>query len=60
MRTSSPDSIDADAVLAVKAVIALEPGETITIATSNPAHLNRLARLGAQTWDHIRWVDTNE
>ena len=53
--TSSPDALDADAILAGQAaVLAGQPGDTVTIATTNLAHLNRFPGVDAQTWDQIR------
>jgi predicted nucleic acid-binding protein len=51
--TSSPDSLDADAILAGQAALAGQPGDTVTIATTNLAHLNRFPDIDAQNWDHI-------
>ena len=51
---SSPDALDADAILAGQAVLAGQPGDTVTIATTNLAHLNRFPGIDAQTWDQIR------
>jgi hypothetical protein len=39
--TASPDALDADAILAGQAALAGQPGDAITIATTNLAHLNR-------------------
>ncbi len=52
--TASPDSLDADAILAGQAALAGLPGDTVTIATTNLAHLNRFHSIDAQTWDQIR------
>jgi hypothetical protein len=52
--TASPDALDADAILAGQASIAGQPGDTVTIATTNLAHLSRFPGIDAQTWDHIR------
>ena len=51
--TSSPDSLDADAILAGQAALAGQPGDTVTIATTNLAHLNPFPDIDAQNWDHI-------
>ena len=53
MPTSSPDALDADAILAGQAALASQPGDTVTIATTNLAHLNRFPGIDAQLWDHI-------
>jgi hypothetical protein len=47
-------SYDADANLAGQAALAGQPGDTVTIATTNLAHLNRFSEIDAQTWDQIR------
>jgi len=52
--TASPDALDADAILAAQAALAGRPGDTVTIATSNLAHLNRFPAIDAQTWDQIQ------
>jgi hypothetical protein len=51
--TASPDALDADAILAGQAALAGQPGDTVTIATTNLAHLNRFPGIDAQTWDQI-------
>src|SRR5271155_511183 len=52
--TASPDALDADAIHARQASLAAQPGDTVTIATTNLAHLNRFPGIDAQTWDQIR------
>jgi hypothetical protein len=52
--TTSPDALDADAILAGQAALAGRPGDSVTIATTNLAHLNRFSGIGAQTWVHIQ------
>jgi hypothetical protein len=52
--TASPDALDADAILAGQASLAGQPGDTVTIATTNLAHLSRFPGIDAQTWDQIR------
>jgi predicted nucleic acid-binding protein len=52
--TASPDALDADAILAGQAAFAGQPGDTVTVATTNLAHSNRFPRIDAQTWDQIR------
>jgi hypothetical protein len=54
MPTASPDALDADAILAGQAALAGQPGDTVTIATTNLAHLNRFPGIDAQIWDQIR------
>jgi hypothetical protein len=46
--TASPDALDADAILSG------QPGDTVTIATTNRAHLNRFPGIDAQAWDQIQ------
>jgi hypothetical protein len=52
--TGSPDALDADAILAGQAALASQPGDTVTIATTNLAHLNRFPGIDAQVWAQIR------
>ena len=52
--TASPDALDADAILAGQAALAGQPGDTVSIATTNLAHPNRFPGIDAQIWDQIR------
>ncbi|HEV8000023.1 MAG TPA: hypothetical protein VGP63_09095, partial [Planctomycetaceae bacterium] len=52
--TAAPDALDADAILAGQAALAGQPGDTVTIATTNLAHLIRFPGIDAQTWDRVR------
>ncbi len=52
--TASPDALDADAILAGQAALAGQPGDSVTIATTSLAHLNRFPGIDAQTWDRVR------
>ena len=52
--TASPDSLDADAILAGQAALAGQLGDTVTIATTNLAHLKRFPGIDAQIWDQIQ------
>jgi hypothetical protein len=52
--TAAPEALDADAILAGQAALAGQPGDTVTIATTNLAHLSRFPGIDAQTWDQIR------
>ena len=52
--TAAPDALDADAILAGQAALVGQPGDTVTIATTNLAHLNRFPGIDAQTWDQIQ------
>jgi len=54
MPTASPDALDADAILAGQAAVVGQPGDTVTVATTNLAHLSRFPGIDAQTWDQIR------
>jgi len=46
--------LDADAILAGQAALAGQTGHTVTIATTNLAHLNRFPGMDAQIWNLIR------
>src|SRR5947209_1664150 len=46
--TASPDAQDADCILAGMAATAFDPGDTVTIATSNAIHLGRFPGLDAR------------
>ena len=52
--TAAPDALDADAILAGQAALAGLPGDTVTIATTNLAHLSRFPGIDAQIWDQIQ------
>jgi hypothetical protein len=52
--TTAPDALDADAILAGQAALAGLPGDTVTIATTNLAHLNRFPGIDARLWDQIQ------
>ena len=49
--TSSPDALDADAILAGQAALAGQFGDTVTIATTNLAHSNRFPGIDVEIWD---------
>ena len=55
--TASPDALDADAILAGQAALAGQPGDTVTIATTNLAHLDRfpgsMPRPGIRSSRHL-------
>jgi hypothetical protein len=51
--TASPDALDADAILAGQAALSGQSVDTVTIATTNLAHLIRFPGIDAQTWDQI-------
>ena len=48
------DALDADAILAGQAALAGQPGDTVTVATTNLAHLSRFPGIDAQAWDQIQ------
>jgi predicted nucleic acid-binding protein len=50
--TAGPRSLDADAILAAQAVLACDPADTVTVATTNVGHLARF--VAAEVWDRIR------
>jgi hypothetical protein len=52
--TASPDALDAYAILAGQAALASQPGDTVTSATTNLAHLNRFPGIDARAWDQLR------
>jgi hypothetical protein len=52
--TASPDALDADAILAGQAALLGQPGDTVTIATTNRAHLNRFPGIDARIWDQVQ------
>jgi predicted nucleic acid-binding protein len=49
--TAGPRSLDADAILAAQAVLACDPADTVTVATTNVGHLARF--VAARPWDQI-------
>lgn len=49
--TAGPRSLDADAILAAQAVLACDPADTVTVATTNVGHLARF--VAAELWDRI-------
>jgi predicted nucleic acid-binding protein len=51
--TASPDSLDADCILAGMAATAFDPGDTVMIATNNVIHLNRFSGIDAREWQTI-------
>ncbi len=51
--TSSPEALAGDAILAGQAALAEQPGHTVTVATTNLAHLSRFPGIDAQDWDRI-------
>ena len=52
--TASPDALDANGILRSQAALAGQPGDIVTISTTNLAHLNRFPGIDAQTWVQIR------
>ncbi len=51
--TASPDSLDADCIIAGQATVASGTGDQVTIATSNAVHLRRFLGVDAQDWAAI-------
>jgi hypothetical protein len=51
--TAAPDDLDADAILAGMAATAGQPGDLVTIATTNLRHLGRFPGVDAQLWHQI-------
>jgi hypothetical protein len=52
--TASTDALDADAILAGQTALAGQPGDSVTIATTNLAHLSRFPGIDARNWDQVR------
>ena len=51
--TAADESLDADAILAAQAALIGGPGDTVTVATSNPVHLARFPGIDARDWPSI-------
>jgi predicted nucleic acid-binding protein len=51
--TAGPDDLDADAILAGMAATAGQPGDQVTIATTNLRHFAHFPGVDAQLWDTI-------
>jgi predicted nucleic acid-binding protein len=51
--TAGNESLDADAILAGQAASAGQPGDVVTIATTNLRHLGRFPGVDAQLWSSI-------
>jgi predicted nucleic acid-binding protein len=51
--TAGDESLDADAILAAQAALVGNPGDTVTVATSNSRHLARFPGIDAQDWSSI-------
>src|SRR4051794_4147822 len=51
--TAADQSLDADAILAAQAALIGAPGDTVTVATSNLAHLVRFPGIDAKDWPSI-------
>lgn len=49
--TSGPDALDADCILAATALIAAGPGDVVTVAADNVAHLGQF--VDARPWEQI-------
>jgi hypothetical protein len=51
--TTADQSLDADAILAAQAALIGAPGDTVTVATANSAHLVRFPGIDARDWASI-------
>ncbi|HEX8203988.1 MAG TPA: PIN domain-containing protein [Isosphaeraceae bacterium] len=51
--TAGNRALDADAILAAQATLIGGPGDTVTVATSNVAHLARFPGVDARDWSTI-------
>ncbi len=51
--TAADQSLDADAIVAAQAALIGGPGDSVTVATSNPGHLVRFPGIDAQDWPSI-------
>lgn len=51
--TAASQDLDADCILAGMAATAFAPGDVVTIATTNVAHLGRFATIEAREWTTI-------
>jgi hypothetical protein len=52
--TTGPDDLDGDAILAGMAATAGQPGDYVTIATTNMRHLSLFPGVHADIWHQIR------
>lgn len=51
--TADPQALDADCILAAQALRLGNPGDVVSIATTNPVHLSRFAGVDARPWETI-------
>jgi predicted nucleic acid-binding protein len=51
--TAGPQDLDADAILAGQAATAGQPGDVVTVATTNVRHLGRFPGVDARPWATI-------
>lgn len=49
--TAAPGSLDGDCILAAQALIAVGPGDIVTVATDNVGHLSRM--VDARVWESV-------
>ena len=49
--TAPPEALDGDCILAAQAMLAVGPGDVLTVATGNVGHLGQF--VGALPWDQI-------
>jgi hypothetical protein len=50
--TAASDALDGDSILAAQALLAVGPGDVVTIATDNVGHLSRF--VDAKAWTAIQ------
>jgi predicted nucleic acid-binding protein len=51
--TAPPEALDGDCILAAQAEVAVEPDDVLTVATTNPDHLDRFPGIDAREWTSI-------
>ncbi len=49
--TSAPDALDGDCILAAAALLSVDPGDVVTVATDNVGHLGQF--VDAQPWELV-------
>jgi predicted nucleic acid-binding protein len=51
--TAHPHALDADCVLAAQALLLGDPGDVVTIATTNARHITRFPGVDARQWETV-------
>ena len=51
--TAADAALDGDAILAAQAALLGAPGDTVEVATANPAHLGRFPGINAREWASV-------